>query len=119
MQGGISLVDILIATPGRLMDHLRSTPGFSLQHVRYLVVDEADRLLTQSFQDWLPTILAALKPSEKELDRPDSAPAAGSGGDAMAPLWWRSSFGDVASDLQVACHSSVRTTCNSALIQVR
>jgi ATP-dependent RNA helicase DDX51/DBP6 len=30
-------VDVLVATPGRLMAHLRSTPGASLQHLRYLV----------------------------------------------------------------------------------
>ena len=30
-------VDILIATPGRLMAHLKGTPGATLQHLRYLV----------------------------------------------------------------------------------
>ena len=35
--------------------------GFSLRHVRFLVIDEADRLLTQSYQDWLPSVLAALE----------------------------------------------------------
>ncbi len=38
--GGRSAVDILVATPGRLMDHLDSTPGFTLQHLRFLVIDE-------------------------------------------------------------------------------
>lgn len=42
-----------MATPGRLIDHLESTPNFSLQHLRFLVIDEADRLLAQSFQGWL------------------------------------------------------------------
>jgi ATP-dependent RNA helicase DDX51/DBP6 len=32
-----SCVDILVATPGRLMDHLRNTKGFTLQHLYYLV----------------------------------------------------------------------------------
>eukprot|EP00897_Mesotaenium_endlicherianum_P006212 jgi/Mesen1/5619/ME000282S04781 len=54
-----SRVDVLVATPGRLMDHVDATPGFSLQHLRYLVVDETDRLLRQAYQDWLPTVLAA------------------------------------------------------------
>ncbi|PKI82750.1 RNA helicase [Malassezia vespertilionis] len=58
-----SNVDILIATPGRLVDHLRGTPGLTLQHLRFLVVDEADRLLGQSFQQWVPTLLHALAPS--------------------------------------------------------
>lgn len=54
-----SKVDILIATPGRLIDHLDSTPGFTLAHLRFLVIDEADRLLNQSFQEWLGRVLAA------------------------------------------------------------
>ncbi|KAG1501534.1 hypothetical protein G6F46_003223 [Rhizopus delemar] len=60
--GGKSRVDILIATPGRLIDHLNSTPNFTLQHVRFLVIDEADRLLNQSFNDWLNRILLATNP---------------------------------------------------------
>ena len=37
IPGGSSAVDILIATPGRLMDHLSGTTNFTLQHLRYLV----------------------------------------------------------------------------------
>lgn len=59
-----SKVDILIATPGRLIDHLEHTPGFTLQHLRYLVIDEADRLLGQSFQEWLPRLLDSLDPKK-------------------------------------------------------
>ena len=55
-------MDILISTPGRLMDHLNGTPNFSLQHLRFLVIDEADRLLTQSFQGWLNHVLSATRP---------------------------------------------------------
>lgn len=55
-------MDILICTPGRLMDHLNATPNFTLQHLRFLVIDEADRLLAQSFQDWLTQVLAATRP---------------------------------------------------------
>lgn len=29
--------DVLVATPGRLMAHLKQTPGFTLKHLRYLV----------------------------------------------------------------------------------
>ncbi|KAK2576463.1 hypothetical protein KPH14_005794 [Odynerus spinipes] len=39
----VSAVDILIATPGRLIDHILKTPGFSLESLRYLIIDEADR----------------------------------------------------------------------------
>ncbi|KAJ1307855.1 hypothetical protein OPQ81_001935 [Rhizoctonia solani] len=59
-----SKVDILICTPGRLTDHLHGTPGFTLEHLRFLVIDEADRLITQSFQDWLAHVLEATQPSK-------------------------------------------------------
>ena len=36
LEGGSSRVDILICTPGRLIDHLEGTPNFTLQHLRYL-----------------------------------------------------------------------------------
>ncbi|KAJ7220101.1 DEAD-domain-containing protein, partial [Mycena pura] len=66
LAGGSSRVDILICTPGRLIDHLNETPNFSLQHLRFLVIDEADRLLAQSFQDWLARLLAATRPPSEE-----------------------------------------------------
>ena len=59
VQGGCSRVDIVVATPGRLVDHLAGTPNFTLQDLRYLVVDEADRLLNQSYQDWLNKVQEA------------------------------------------------------------
>jgi len=63
-----SKVDILICTPGRLVDHLKSTRGFSLHSLRWLVIDEADRLLDQSFQEWADTLNKALeaKPTQPE-----------------------------------------------------
>lgn len=35
--------DVLIATPGRLIDHLHNTPSFELSHIEILILDEADR----------------------------------------------------------------------------
>lgn len=35
--------DIVIATPGRLIDHLQNTPSFSIEDIEVLVLDEADR----------------------------------------------------------------------------
>ena len=45
--------DIVVATPGRLVDHMSLTKHFCLMHLRFLVIDEVDRLLDQSFQDWI------------------------------------------------------------------
>lgn len=43
------------------MDHLNA--GFSLCHLQYLIIDEADRLLMQSYQDWVFRILTASRES--------------------------------------------------------
>ena len=49
--------DVIVATPGRLVDLVENLRGFTLQHARYLIVDEADRLLDQSYQDWAQIVL--------------------------------------------------------------
>ncbi len=67
-----SKVDILICTPGRLVEHITKTPGFSLDYVRWLVVDEADKLLAQDFQQWLDTVtdkLGSEKPGARDFPR--------------------------------------------------
>lgn len=48
---------VVVATPGRLVDHLENTKGFHLKTVRYLVMDEADRLLSMDFDEALDKIL--------------------------------------------------------------
>ncbi|KAF5532831.1 ATP-dependent RNA helicase dbp6 [Fusarium napiforme] len=53
----LSKIDILICTPGRLVEHMEQTRGFNLDYVRWLVVDEADKLLAQSFQGWLDLVM--------------------------------------------------------------
>lgn len=59
-----SAVDVLICTPGRLVDHIRQTPGFALDYVRWLVIDEGDKLLEQNYQNWIPTAMGALRAAE-------------------------------------------------------
>lgn len=57
---------IVVATPGRLTDHLDSCDTFSLKKIKYLVFDEADRLLEGHFDEQLKKIFAAL-PKEKQV----------------------------------------------------
>lgn len=46
-------VDVVVATPGRLVDHIQKTRGFELQALRFLVIDEADRVMDDVQNDWL------------------------------------------------------------------
>ncbi|KAG5437406.1 hypothetical protein PCANB_000837 [Pneumocystis canis] len=66
--GGQSLVDILICTPGRLVDHIQNSPNFSLQHLKYLVIDEADRLLSQRFQNWIEIVMNEIETPKSYKD---------------------------------------------------
>ncbi|PLW12720.1 hypothetical protein PCANC_18161 [Puccinia coronata f. sp. avenae] len=49
--------EIVIGTPGRVIDHIRNTRGFSLETLEILVIDEADRILEEGFQDELEEII--------------------------------------------------------------
>lgn len=53
-------VSILVATPGRLLDHLMSTRAFDITSCRFLILDEADRLLDMGFEKQVREILALL-----------------------------------------------------------
>ncbi|CAK6439926.1 unnamed protein product [Pipistrellus nathusii] len=68
VDGFRCLADIVVATPGRLVDHVDQTPGFSLKHLRFLVVDEADRMIDSMHQSWLPRVVAAAFPGEGAKD---------------------------------------------------
>ncbi|XP_026873214.1 probable ATP-dependent RNA helicase DDX49 isoform X2 [Electrophorus electricus] len=43
---------IVVATPGRLADHIRSSDTFNMKRIRFLILDEADRLLEQGCTDF-------------------------------------------------------------------
>ncbi|XP_069809175.1 probable ATP-dependent RNA helicase DDX27 [Dendropsophus ebraccatus] len=49
--------DILIATPGRLIDHLHNCPSFSLEAIEVLILDEADRMLDEYFEEQMKEII--------------------------------------------------------------
>lgn len=50
------MVDILISTPGRLVELIKDHPSVDLHSLQYLVVDEADKLLLQSFDNWIHVV---------------------------------------------------------------
>ncbi|TRY79051.1 hypothetical protein DNTS_021005 [Danionella cerebrum] len=52
---------VVIATPGRLMDHLENTKGFNLRALKTLVMDEADRILNLEFESESAQILGDRK----------------------------------------------------------
>ena len=59
-QQRVGSTNIIIATPGRLLQHLEQTPYFEMTELRILVLDEADRILDMGFRDQLVRILSYL-----------------------------------------------------------
>jgi ATP-dependent RNA helicase DDX31/DBP7 len=53
-------VNILLSTPGRLLDHLENTKSFDVQNLKWLVLDEADRLLDLGFEETLKKIMTLI-----------------------------------------------------------
>ncbi|KAL3905905.1 MAG: hypothetical protein SGILL_009489 [Bacillariaceae sp.] len=58
-------VNIIIATPGRLLDHLKNSPGFIVRNLLVFCMDEADRILEIGFEDDLRAIVKML-PKERQ-----------------------------------------------------
>jgi len=54
---------VLVATPGRLLDHLQNTPDFLFKNLQCLIIDEADRILDIGFEEEMKQIINLL-PSE-------------------------------------------------------
>ncbi|KAG0589073.1 hypothetical protein M758_2G242900 [Ceratodon purpureus] len=53
-------VNFLVATPGRLLDHLQNTKGFLFKNLKCLVIDEADRILEIGFEEEMKQIIKLL-----------------------------------------------------------
>ncbi|TFK89975.1 DEAD-domain-containing protein [Polyporus arcularius HHB13444] len=59
--------DVVIATPGRLIDHIRNSPTFTLDALDILVLDEADRMLEDGFADELSEIIKSCPTSRQTM----------------------------------------------------
>ncbi|KAK9321049.1 P-loop containing nucleoside triphosphate hydrolase protein [Lipomyces orientalis] len=59
-------VNLLIATPGRLLDHLQNTQGFIFRNLKALVIDEADRILEIGFEDEMRQIVKILPKDDRQ-----------------------------------------------------
>ncbi|CAN1856573.1 DEAD-box ATP-dependent RNA helicase 51 [Linum perenne] len=53
-------VNLLVATPGRLLDHLQNTKGFVFKNLKCLIIDEADRILEANFEEEMKQIIKIL-----------------------------------------------------------
>ncbi|CAK7205805.1 ATP-dependent RNA helicase dbp7 [Sporothrix eucalyptigena] len=60
-------VNILVATPGRLTDHLDNTDVLDLSRIRWLVLDEGDKLMEMGFEKDIKAIVSKIRASGKEV----------------------------------------------------
>lgn len=53
-------INIVVATPGRLLDHLQNSPDFLYKNLQCLIIDEADRILDIGFEEEIKQIINLL-----------------------------------------------------------
>jgi ATP-dependent RNA helicase DDX27 len=59
--------DVIIATPGRFIDHMRNSASFTIDTLEILILDEADRMLEDGFADELNEILNTIPKSRQTM----------------------------------------------------
>jgi ATP-dependent RNA helicase DDX18/HAS1 len=60
-------VSIIIATPGRLLDHMNNTKGFIYNNINLLIIDEADAILKNGFEKELKDIISLIPKNRQSL----------------------------------------------------
>jgi len=78
-QRHVPKMNIVVATPGRLLQHLEQTAGLDVERVCMLVLDEADRILDMGFRPQMVRILDYLPPGntaseDDDMDEEDGVP---------------------------------------------
>jgi len=66
-QERIQSTNIVICTPGRLLQHMDETPNFNCSSLKFLVLDEADRILDLGFEKTMNAIIENLPPERQSL----------------------------------------------------
>lgn len=59
-QSRIKGMNLLICTPGRLLQHMNESEGFDASNLKVLVFDEVDRLLDMGFKDTIDQVMRNL-----------------------------------------------------------
>ncbi|KAF8820325.1 DEAD/DEAH box helicase domain-containing protein [Cardiosporidium cionae] len=73
------LPDIVVCTPGRLVEHYNycmSQKATAFDGIRWFVIDEADRLLSQSYQNWIPVMHSIVEASTSSFSTKEEIPSA-------------------------------------------
>eukprot|EP00003_Mantamonas_plastica_P007435 TRINITY_DN1624_c2_g1_i8.p2 TRINITY_DN1624_c2_g1~~TRINITY_DN1624_c2_g1_i8.p2 ORF type:complete len:177 (-),score=45.59 TRINITY_DN1624_c2_g1_i8:383-913(-) len=65
-QQFVNNMNILVCTPGRLLQHMDETPGFDCSNLKVLVLDEADRILDMKFEREIQAILENIPEEERQ-----------------------------------------------------
>lgn len=66
-KGRVNKLNILVCTPGRLLQHMDETPNFDCSNLQVLVLDEADRILDMGFANTLNSIVTQLPKQRQTL----------------------------------------------------